>query len=46
MKVVFMQPDMLPEEALHNLIRQVKELDMDQVRAEIEKQQVEASKED
>ena len=43
--VVFMQPGMLPEEALHDLIRQVKELDMDQVRAEIEKQQAEASKE-
>ena len=40
--VVFMQPGMLPEEALHDLIRQVKELDMDQVRAEIEKQQAEA----
>jgi len=37
--IVFMQPGMLPEEGLHDLIRQVKELDMDQVREEIQKQQ-------
>ena len=43
--VVFMQPGMIPEEGLHDLIKQVKALDMDQVRAEIEKQQAEASKE-
>ena len=36
---VFMQPGLLPEEALHDLIRQVKELNMDEVRAEMEKQQ-------
>ena len=39
--ILFMQPGMLPEEALHDLIKQVQELDMDQVRAEIEKQQQE-----
>ncbi len=39
--ILFMQPGMLPEDALHDLIKQVKELDMDQVRAEIEKQQQE-----
>jgi len=43
--VVFMQPGMIPEEGLHDLIRQVQALDMDEVRAEIEKQQAEASKE-
>ncbi len=37
--VVFSQAGMLPEEALEDLIRQVKELDMDQVRKEIEEQQ-------
>ena len=37
--IVFMQPGMLPEEGLHDLLRQVKELDMDQVREEIRKQQ-------
>ncbi len=37
--VVFMQPGLLPEEALHDLIKQVKALDMDQVREEIKKQQ-------
>ncbi len=37
--IVFMQPGMLPEEGLHDLIKQVKELDMDQVREEIQKQQ-------
>jgi len=37
--IVFMQAGMLPEEALEDLIRQVKELDMDQVRKEIEEQQ-------
>jgi len=43
--VVFMQPGMIPEEGLHDLIKQVQALDMDEVRAEIEKQQAEASKE-
>ncbi len=36
---VFMQPGLLPEEALHDILRQVKELDMDQVRKEIEEQE-------
>ncbi len=40
---VFMQAGMLPEEALHDLIRQVKELNMDEVRAEMAKQQQEAA---
>ncbi len=37
--IVFMQPGLIPEEGLKDLIRQVKELDMDEVRKEIEKQQ-------
>jgi len=37
--IVFMQAGMLPEEALEDLIHQVRELDMDQVRKEIEEQQ-------
>jgi len=37
--VVFAQPGMLPEEGLKDLINQVKELDMDEVRKEIAKQQ-------
>ncbi len=37
--IVFMQPGMLPEEGLHDLIKQVKALDMDQVREEVKKQQ-------
>ncbi len=40
--VVFIQAGMLPEEALHDLIKQVKALDMDEVRAEVAKQQEEA----
>ena len=40
--ILFMQPGMLPEEGLHDLIKQVQELDMDEVRAEVEKQQQEA----
>ena len=36
--VVFNQAGALPEEGLKDLIRQVKELDMDMVRAEIEKE--------
>ena len=39
--VLFMQPGMIPEEGLHDLIRQVKELDMEQVREEVRKQQEE-----
>jgi len=34
-----MQPGLLPEEGLHDLIKQVKELDMEQVKEEIKKQQ-------
>ncbi|BAF69290.1 thioredoxin [Nitratiruptor sp. SB155-2] len=37
--VLFMQPGLLPEEALEDLIRQVKELDMDKVREEIAQQE-------
>ena len=37
--VLFMQPGLLPEEALEDLIRQVRELDMDKVREEIAKQE-------
>ncbi|NPA28667.1 MAG: thioredoxin [Epsilonproteobacteria bacterium] len=37
--VLFQQPGMLPEEGLKDLINQVKALDMDQVRKEIEAQQ-------
>jgi len=37
--VVFNQAGMLPEEALNDLLAQVKELDMDMVREEIAKQQ-------
>ncbi len=37
--VVFSQPGLLPKEALEDIINQVKELDMDKVREEIEKEQ-------
>ena len=37
--VVFSQPGLLPKEALEDIIKQVKELDMDMVRAEIAKEQ-------
>lgn len=37
--MVFKQPGMLPKEALNDLLAQVKELNMDKVRAEIEAQQ-------
>jgi len=36
---IFSQPGMLPAEALDELMGKVRELDMDEVRAEIEKQQ-------
>ena len=36
---VFSQPGALPEEALHDLIKQVQALDMDQVRKEMQAQQ-------
>ncbi|GAB3206543.1 thioredoxin [Marinactinospora thermotolerans] len=37
--VIYAQPGALPEEALEDLIRQARELDMDKVREEIAKQQ-------
>ena len=37
--LVFAQPGMLPAEVLEDLIGKVKDLDMDEVRAEVEKQQ-------
>lgn len=37
--VLFQQPGMVPEEGLEDLINQVKALDMDQIRKEIEAQQ-------
>ncbi len=40
---VFGQPGMLPEEMLEDLLGQVKALDMEQVRAEVEKQKTAAS---
>ena len=40
--LVFMQPGLIPEEGLHDLIKQVQALNMDEVRKEIEKQQAEA----
>ncbi len=40
--VVFMQPGLIPEEGLDDLIKQVKELNMDEVRADIERQMQEA----
>jgi len=36
---LFKQPGLLPEEGLKDIIRQVKELDMDQIRKEIQEQQ-------
>ena len=43
--IVFNQAGMLPEDALKDIIKQVRELDMDMVRAEIAKQQQEQSAE-
>lgn len=40
--VVFNQPGMLPEEGLKDVIKQVVELDMDKVRADIEAQQADS----
>jgi thioredoxin 1 len=37
--LLFQQPGVVPAEGLEDLIRQVRELDMDEVRAEIAKQQ-------
>lgn len=39
---IFGQPGMLPSEALDELMDKVRELDMDEVRAEVEKQQQQA----
>jgi len=41
--IVFNQAGMLPEEALKDIIKQVRELDMDMVRAEIAKQEQEGN---
>ena len=41
--VIFSQAGMLPESALEEVIAKTKELDMDQVRKEIEEQQAQAS---
>ncbi len=38
---LFQQPGLIPEEGLKDIIRQVKELNMDEVRKEIAKQQAE-----
>jgi len=42
---VFMQPGALPEDALRDLVAKVKDLDMDEVRAEIEAQEAAMSAE-
>jgi len=44
--VIFSQAGALPESALEEIIGKVRELDMDMVRADIEKQQAEAEKAD
>lgn len=44
--VIFSQAGALPESALEEIIGKVKELDMDMVRADVEKQQAEAEKAD
>ena len=43
---VFMQPGALPEDALRDLVQQLQGLDMDEVRAEMEAKEAEASKDD
>jgi thioredoxin 1 len=42
--IIFSQAGALPEQALKDIIKQVEELDMDEVRAEIAKQEGEESK--
>ncbi|WP_353662562.1 thioredoxin [Hydrogenimonas sp. SS33] len=37
--ILFMQPGLIPEEGLKDLIKQVRELDMEKVREEVKKQQ-------
>ena len=44
--LLFNQPGALPAPALEELIGKVQELDMDEVRAEIAKEQAEAEKQD
>ena len=44
--VIFSQAGALPESALEEIIGKVRELDMDMVKADIEKQQAEAAKKD
>ncbi len=44
--VIFSQAGALPESALEEILSKAKELDMDMVRADIEKQQAEAEKAD
>mgnify|MGYP006292003473 CR=1 FL=1 len=39
--LIFKQPGALPQEALEDIIKQVRDLDMDEVRAEVEKQKAE-----
>jgi len=41
--IVYAQPGALPESGLKQIVDKVKQLDMDQVRAEVEKQQAEES---
>lgn len=41
--VIYSQPGALPEDALEDLIKQARELDMDEVRKEIEKQQADGT---
>ena len=43
---VFMQPGALPEDALRDLVQQLQGLDMDEVRAEMDAKEAEASKDD
>lgn len=40
--MLFKQPGALPEKALEDIIRQVRELDMDKIRQEVEEQKAEA----
>jgi len=42
--VVFSQPGLLPKEALEDIIKQLQELNMDEVRAQIEKEQAQENK--
>jgi thioredoxin len=44
--LIFMQPGALPAAALDEIVEKVKELDMDEVRADIEKQKAEQGQEE